>query len=80
MNIPNNLYYSTSINTVAFNNLRKITKEILDFMEDMRFTTDLPLDSDYLKNTIDRIIQKNLENKDIQTYSDSSCNFNTQNE
>ena len=50
-------------------NIRKITESVLDYMDDVGFSTDFPIDPEYLRITIDKIIRDGMENQGVRTYS-----------
>ena len=50
-------------------NIRKITESVLDYMDDVGFSTDFPIDPEHIRITIDKIIRDGMDNQGIRTYS-----------
>ena len=49
--------------------IRQITEDILEYIDLMGFTTDVPVDPESIRQSIDALIRDRLNDQGIRTYS-----------
>ena len=50
-------------------NIRRITELVLEYLDSSGFTTDVPIDPELLRQSVDEIIRAEIEDQGVRTYT-----------